>query len=143
VGGVALQRAPARPAPPRPAAGAVAAPAATARYTARDLLATPLTLRPAQRQRLEELAVVWDRDAGPLNAAIAASRTEFEAFMAEAAQGHGARLAEIQARSADLRELSAELREWRAAHGAAALEVLTPEQRAALPVPLMPVGGMR
>jgi Spy/CpxP family protein refolding chaperone len=143
VGGVALQRAPARPAPPRPAAGAVAAPAATPRYTARDLLATPVALEPAQRRRLERLDTAWDREIEPLDAAIAASRTEFEAFMAEAAQRNGASLAEIQARSADVRELSAQLRERRAAHEAAALELLTPEQRAALPVPRMSVGGVR
>ena len=144
VGYVMLRQAPARSAPPRPVAErAVPLMAGTSRYTARDLLAAPLALGPAQRKQLEGLAGAWDREAGPLDAAIAASRTEFEAFMAEAARRNGARLADIQAQSADLRELSAQLRERRAAHAAAALDVLTPGQRAALPVPPVPVGGVR
>jgi hypothetical protein len=143
-GAVALSGEPSRPPVPRPSAGPPAPRAAVrSPTTARELLARPLGLAPAQRRSLERLAAAWDRESAPLNAAIAASRTDFEAFMAEASRARGARLADVRARAGDLGELSRELRARRAGHDSAALAVLTPEQRAALATPPISAGGPR
>ena len=133
---------PSRPAAARPTGErAVPAPPRAPQYTARDLLTTPLALAPAQRTRLESLAAAWQKESGPLDAEVAAAGAELETFMAEAAERRGARLADLQARSATFREASVRLRERRAVHQAAALAVLTPEQRAALTRTPLTAGG--
>lgn len=142
VGYVASQTLPSRPAVARPTVErAVPAPPRAPQYTARDLLTAPLALAPAQRARLESLAAAWQKESRPLNAEVAAASAELETFMAEAAERRGARLADLQARSATFRDASARLRERRAAHQAAALAVLTPEQRAVLMSAPLTAGG--
>ena len=144
VGYLALQAPPSRPAPPRPTGErAVPALARVPQYTARDLLSAPLALGPAQRTRLENLATAWQDEAARLDAEVTAAGAELDSFMGHAAQRGGTRLADLQARSAAFRESSARLRERRAAHQAAALEVLTPEQRAALTSTPLTAGGAR
>lgn len=131
VGWLAYQS-PSRPAPPRPTPGPRLANAPAMPPAARELLAAPVSLAPEQRRALEQLAAGWEDEQARMDAAIGAARETFDTFMAEAARGKGASVGEIQARSADLQELSAALRARRAAHGAAAMAVLTAAQRAAL-----------
>jgi hypothetical protein len=107
------------------------------------VLAAPLALASSQRARLERLAAAWDDEVRPLDTALAAARADMEAFVAEANRRGGARLADLQARAADFHDLSARIRERRSAHGAAALDILTPEQRAALAKAPLTAGGTR
>jgi hypothetical protein len=99
------------------------------RYGARELLAAGLDLSTTQRTALMHLAAEWDEESTGLEDRIRAARVEFETFMETTKQRRGASVAEIQARSADLREMSGILRQRSEAHRAAALAVLTSDQR--------------
>jgi len=127
---------PSQPAPPAPPP------------TARQILdrGGALGLTADQRGRLETLDRAWQRDVGPLEAAIEAAGAEFERFMREARAARGASLVEIERRSAEFRELSATWREARRRHGEMALGFLTDEQHRTLlaePLPDHTRGGRR
>lgn len=142
MGYVLWQQTPTHLPPPRPPK-TTSVPSLASRYTARDILATPLALEPPQRRQLEALDKAWEQERKPLEAALTAAQAEFQEFMTEATRRNRARLEDIQARSVEIRQLSAELRDRRASYEAAVLAVLTAEQRAALPRPPAIVGGTR
>jgi hypothetical protein len=96
---------------------------------ARDLLASGLTLRAAQRHELEDLAGQWQRESAPLETAVGAASAEFDRFVASAQTAGRTSVTDLLQHSAELRELSAELRARRQVQSDSALAVLTDAQR--------------